>query len=51
MRLHAFGSLYDFVMIMFCVSLDNCLMRFDFGFAVTRFFPAEISCFLLHILF
>ena len=28
-RFHAFGSLCDFLMTLFFVLLDNCLMRFD----------------------
>jgi hypothetical protein len=47
MRLHAFGSLCDFVMTLFC-RLPKCLMRLDVFLFVMRF-RAEISCFLLHL--
>ena len=45
MRLHAFGSFCDFVMTLFSILLDNCLMRFGDFLPVRDFRQVFLSKF------
>ncbi len=47
MRLHAFGSLCDFLMTLFFVLLDNCLMRLA-AFLPLRDFLREFELFVAY---
>ncbi len=49
MRLHAFGSLCDFLMTLFFVLLDNCLMRLA-AFLPLRDFQLFVAyCVLIYV--
>jgi hypothetical protein len=51
MRFYAFGSLCDFLMILFCVLLDNLLVRFHGSFAVMRFTFRDFMFFIAYFVF